>query len=38
MECKVPLRTIHYEPASTRAELQNGLFQQRYVNKNVGKK
>lgn len=38
MECKTPLRTIRYEPVSTRAELQNGLFQQRYVNKNVGKK
>ena len=38
MECKVPLRTMRYEPASTRAELQNGLFQQRYVNKNVNKK
>lgn len=38
MECKTPLRTMRYEPASTRAELQNGLFQQRYVNKNVGKK
>lgn len=38
MECKVPLRTMRYEPASTRAELQNGLFQQRYANKNVGKK
>ena len=38
MECKVPLRTIKYEPASTRADLQNGLFQKRYVNKNVSKK
>jgi hypothetical protein len=38
MECKVPLRTQSYEPASTRAELQNGLFQKRYVNKNVSKK
>ena len=26
--CKVPLRTRSYEPSSTRAELQNGLFQQ----------
>jgi hypothetical protein len=34
MDCKVPLRTIRYEPSSTRAELQNGLFQQRYLNKN----
>lgn len=38
MECKVPLRTTSYEPASTRADLQNGLFQKRYVNKNVSKK
>jgi hypothetical protein len=38
MELKMPLRTIRYEPASTRAEVQNGLFQQRYVNKNVHKK
>lgn len=38
MECKVPLRTMQYEPSSTRAELQNGLFQQRYVNKNITKK
>jgi hypothetical protein len=36
--CKVPLRTRTYEPSSTRAELQNGLFQQRYLNKNVNKK
>lgn len=36
MECKVPLRTISYEPVSTRAEVQNGLFQKRYANKNVG--
>ena len=38
MECNVPLRTMRYEPASTRAEVQNGLFQQRYLNKNVNKK
>lgn len=38
MECKVPLRTLNYEPTSTRAELQNGLFQQRYLNKNVNNK
>lgn len=38
MECKVPLRTMKYEPASTRADVQNGLFQKRYVNKNVSKK
>ncbi len=38
VSCKVPLRTQSYEPSSTRAELQNGLFQQRYLNKNVSKK
>jgi hypothetical protein len=37
VQCKLPLRTMQYEPASTRAELQNGLFQQRYLNKNVNK-
>ena len=36
--CKTPLRTRSYEPSSTRAEVQNGLFQQRYVNKNLAKK
>lgn len=30
MQCSVPLRTISYEPASTRAEVQNGLFYKRY--------
>ena len=39
MECKVPLRTMNYEPSSTRAEVQNGLFQQRYYpNKNINNK
>ena len=38
MECKLPQRTMRYEPSSTRAEVQNVLFQQRYANKNVGKK
>ena len=38
VECKLPLRSISYEPASTRAELQNDLFQQRYLNKNVNRK
>jgi len=33
MNCSVPLRTISYEPVSTRAEVQNGLFGQRYCNK-----
>ena len=37
-ECKLPIRSISYEPASTRAELQNDLFQQRYLNKNVNRK
>ena len=32
MECKVPLRTMSYEPSSSRAELQNALFQRRYSN------
>ena len=31
--CKLPPRTLSYEPASTRADLQNGQFQQRYLNK-----
>ncbi len=38
MECKLPLRTISYEPMSTRSEIQNGMFNQRYVNKNINKK
>ena len=38
MECKTPLRTMTYEPSSTRAEIQNELFDQRYSNKNVNKK
>jgi len=32
MTCKVPLRTIEFEPSSTRADVQNELFQQRYKN------
>src|SRR6056300_567673 len=31
VECKIPLRTKTYEPMSTRAETQNCLFQQRYL-------
>ena len=31
VECKLPLRTKTYEPMSTRAETQNCLFQQRYL-------
>ena len=38
MECKLPLRTISYEPMSTRSEIQNGMFNQRYSNKNINKK
>jgi hypothetical protein len=30
MDCSVPLRTMSYEPASTRAERQNELFLNRY--------
>ena len=36
--CMLPPRTLSYEPASTRAELQNGMFQQRYLNKNINYK
>ena len=36
--CKVPLLTLKSEPDSSRVDLQNGLFQKRYVNKNVSKK
>ena len=37
VECKIPLRTLSYEPSSTRADVQNELFGQRYANKNVNK-
>ena len=30
MECSTPLRVMEYEPMSTRAEVQNGLFNRRY--------
>lgn len=30
VSCKLPPRTLSYEPSSTRAELQNAQFQQRY--------
>lgn len=30
MNCSVPLRTMSYDPASTRSDLQNGMFTQRY--------
>jgi len=38
VECKLPLRTKTYDPINTRAETQNSLFQQRYLNKNLNKK
>ena len=31
VQCMGPLRTMSFEPASTRAEMQNGLFLQRYT-------
>jgi len=33
MACKLPVRTMAFEPSSTRAEAQNELFQQRYGSK-----
>ena len=33
MKCSVPLRTMAWEPQSTRAELQNDFFDQRYFTK-----
>ena len=33
VSCLGPIRTIGYEPASTRAEIQNGMFVQRYAPK-----
>lgn len=33
VECKLPPRAMTYDPVSTRAETQNGLFQQRYTSK-----
>ena len=27
MECKLPVRSMSYEPSSTRSDLQNNLFQ-----------
>jgi len=35
VECKLPLQTQTYDATSTRADTQNGLFQQRYLNKNL---
>lgn len=37
VECKLPLQTQTYDATSTRADTQNGLFQQRYLNKNLSK-
>ena len=31
VECQLPLRTIDFEPASSRADLQNEMFSQRYM-------
>ncbi len=31
VHCKLPLETRRYEPASTRAEVQNSVFSQRYL-------
>lgn len=33
MKCSQPLRTMSFDPASTRANVQNGLFTKRYCNK-----
>jgi hypothetical protein len=33
MTCKLPVRTMNFDPSSTRAEAQNELFQQRYASK-----
>lgn len=33
MKCSQPLRTMDFEPSSTRANVQNGLFTKRYFNK-----
>jgi len=32
LDCVNPLRTMRYEPASTRADIQNAIFTQRYQN------
>ena len=33
MECSTPLRVHTYDPQSSRADLQNGLFNQRYCSR-----
>lgn len=33
VHCKLPVRTIAWEPVSSRAEIQNAMFHQRYVSK-----
>ena len=35
MDCSLPMRTMTYEPQSTRAEVQNALFTQRYIKKKI---
>jgi hypothetical protein len=35
---QLPPQAQSYQPSSTRAQLQNGLFDQRYTNKNISKK
>ena len=37
MSCSLPIRNIGFEPMSTRAQVQNGLFAKRYCNKNIPK-
>ena len=37
-ECNLPLRSQAYDASSTRCELKNGMFAQRYMNKNVNNK
>lgn len=37
VQCKIPLRT-NCDPSSTRAILQNNLFEKRYFNKNINMK
>jgi hypothetical protein len=33
MKCSIPLRVQEFEPVSTRAQVQNGLFNKRYCKK-----
>jgi len=34
MDCSMPLRTVGFDPASTRVQVQNALFRKRYNNGN----